>query len=162
MINHIVVLGRICNDITLNQTKSGVSVASFCVAVDRDYQPKDGGEKQTDFFSVTCWRGTAEFVAKYLGKGRMVAVEGRMESSKFTDKDGISRTSWAIQAQNINFADSKRSDTGGSDSSKRVYTGAGGSDDARHVYTGDVVVDTPSTGNSFSEIITEDSADLPF
>lgn len=109
--NRITIMGRICNDLGLKQTNSGVDVLSFTVAVDRSFQPKDGGDKLTDFFSVTCWRNTAAFVAKYFGKGRMILIDGSMQSRKYQDKDGNNRTVWEIQADRVDFADSKKGDT---------------------------------------------------
>ena len=107
MLNTITIMGRITKDIELRQTGSGVPVTTFSVAVDRDYQPKDG-DKIADFISVTAWRGLAEFCSKYLGKGRQVVVTGTLQSDKYTDKDGNNRTSWGVQADHIYFADSRR------------------------------------------------------
>lgn len=109
-LNQITVMGRITRDIELRKTQSGAAVATFSLAVDRDYQPKDGGDKIADFFTVTVWSGLAEFCAKYLGKGRMVVVTGDMQSRKYQDKDGNNRTAWEIHANHVYFADSKRQD----------------------------------------------------
>ena len=76
MLNHIVVMGRLTRDPELRKTASGVSVASFSVAVDRDFSQQDG-KKETDFLDVVAWRNTAEFAAKYFTKGRMAVVSGR-------------------------------------------------------------------------------------
>lgn len=106
MLNHITVQGRICNDIELRRTQSGTAVASFTLAVDRDF--KNNGEKETDFIEVVAWRGTAEFVHKYFGKGKMVIVSGRLQTRNWTDKDGTKRKTAEVVAENIYFCDSKK------------------------------------------------------
>lgn len=110
-LNHITIMGRITRDLDLKRTQSGVAVLNFTVAVDRDY--KNGDEKQTDFIDVVCWRNQAEFVSKYFGKGRMIVVDGSLQSRKWQDKDGNNRTSWEVQAQNVYFGDSRRDGDGG-------------------------------------------------
>lgn len=108
MYNHIAIHGRITNDIELKQTQSGVSVCNFNVAVDRSYT-KQGEEKQTDFFTVVCWRGLAELVSNYFHKGKEILVSGEMQSRKWTDNDGNNRTSWEIMASTVDFCGSKSS-----------------------------------------------------
>ena len=108
MLNHIVVMGRLTRDPELRTTQSGVNVASFTVAVDRDFGGRDGAERQTDFFDCAAWRQTGEFVSKYFQKGRMIVVSGRMQSRKYQDREGNNRTAWEIQADNVYFGDSKR------------------------------------------------------
>jgi len=110
MLNHITIMGRLVRDPELRKTQSGVSVVTFTVAVDRDF--KNGDEKVTDFIDCTAWRGTADFISKYFGKGRMIVVDGQLNSRKWQDKDGNNRVSWEVQAQNVYFADSKRNDDG--------------------------------------------------
>ena len=110
MLNHITIMGRLTKDPELRKTQSGVSVVSFTVAVDRDF--KNGDEKVTDFIDCTAWRGTADFISKYFGKGRMIVVDGSLNSRKWQDNDGNNRVSWEVQAQNVYFADSKRNDDG--------------------------------------------------
>lgn len=105
-LNHIVLMGRMVKDPELKQTQSGVSVCNFTIAVDRDY--KNGDEKVADFVDCVVWRNSADFVAKYMKKGRMVTVSGSLQSRKWRDKEGNNRTSWEVQAQNVYFADSKR------------------------------------------------------
>lgn len=108
MLNHIVVMGRLVRDPELRKTQSGVSVVSFTLAVDRDY--KNGDERVADFIDCTAWRGTADYVSKYFTKGRMAVVSGSLQSRKWEDNEGNKRTAWEIQAQNVYFADSKKSD----------------------------------------------------
>ena len=106
MLNKWTGMGRLVRDPEKKTTASGVSVCNFTIAVDRDY--KNGDEKITDFVDVTCWRGTADFVANYISKGRLVVVEGALQSRKWQDKEGNNRINWEIQAGNIYPADSKR------------------------------------------------------
>ena len=114
MLNHITIMGRLTRDPELRRTGSGVAVASFTVAVDRDFSPKDGGEKETDFIDCVAWRQTGEFVSKYFTKGRMAVVSGRLQIRSWTDKDGNKRRTAEIVADNVYFGDSKRDGDSGS------------------------------------------------
>lgn len=107
MLNQVVLMGRMTADPELRHTQSGVAVATFRLAVDRDFKDKDG-EKKADFLPVVCWRGTAEFVSKYFAKGRLVAVCGRLQVREYTDKDGNKRSVTEIVADNVYFGDAKR------------------------------------------------------
>ena len=108
MLNHIIIMGRLTRDPELRRTGSGIPVASFTVAVDRDYSGKDGGEKETDFIDCVAWRNTGEFVAKYFTKGRMIVVSGRLQLRDWTDKDGGKRRSAEVVADSCYFGDSKK------------------------------------------------------
>ena len=114
MLNHITIMGRMTRDPELRRTGSGVAVTSFCLAVDRDYNPKDGAEKEVDFIDCNAWRGAAEFVAKYFTKGSMAIVSGRLQIRNWTDKDGNKRRNAEVVADNVYFGDSKRSSDGNS------------------------------------------------
>ena len=116
MLNHITIMGRLVRDPELRRTGSGVAVASFSLAVDRDFSPRDGGERETDFIDCVAWRQTGEFVSKYFTKGRMAVVSGRLQIRGWTDKDGNKRRSAEVVADNVYFGDSKRDDQGGSSS----------------------------------------------
>lgn len=107
MLNQVVLLGRLTASPELRHTQSGVAVTTFRLAVDRDFKDKDG-EKKADFLPVVCWRGTAEFVARYFSKGRLVAVCGRLQVREYTDKDGNKRSITEIVADNVYFGDAKR------------------------------------------------------
>ena len=107
MLNRIIVMGRMTRDPELRRTNSGTAVASFAVAVDRDFKSQSG-EKETDFIDVVAWRNTAEFVSKYFSKGRMAVVEGRLQLRDWTDKDGNKRRTAEIVADSVYFGDSKR------------------------------------------------------
>ena len=110
MLNHIVIMGRLTRDPELRRTGSGVAVASFTVAVDRDFCGRDGGEKETDFIDCVAWRQTGEFVSKYFTKGRMIVVSGRLQIRSWTDKDGNKRRTAEVVADNVYFGDSKNAD----------------------------------------------------
>ena len=114
MLNHITIMGRMTRDPELRRTGSGVAVASFCLAVDRDYNPKDGSEKETDFIDCTAWRGTGEFVSKYFQKGSTAIVSGRLQIRNYTDKDGNKRRAAEVVADSVYFGDSKKSNDGNS------------------------------------------------
>lgn len=114
MLNHITIMGLMVRDPELRRTGSGVAVANFTLAVDRDFAPKDGGEKETDFIDCVAWRGTAEFVSKYFSKGQMAIVSGRLQIRSYTDKDGIKRRTAEVEAASVYFGDSKKSDQGNS------------------------------------------------
>ena len=108
MLNHIVIMGRLTRDPELRRTGSGVAVASFSLAVDRDFGGRDGGERETDFIDCVAWRQTGEFVSKYFTKGRMAVVSGRLQIRSWTDKDGNKRRTAEVVADNVYFGDSKR------------------------------------------------------
>ena len=112
MLNHIVLMGRLTRDPELRYTGSNVPVASFRIAVDRDFGRGENGERQTDFIDVVAWRQTGEFVSKYFTKGSMAVVSGRLQMRDWTDRDGNKRTSAEVVADNVYFGDSKRRDDG--------------------------------------------------
>ncbi len=113
MLNHIVIMGRLARDPELRRTGSGVAVTSFTLAVDRDFAPKDGGERETDWIDCVAWRTTGEFVSKYFTKGRMAIVSGRLQIRNWTDKEGGKRRSAEVVADNVYFGDSRRDDNAG-------------------------------------------------
>ena len=124
MLNHIVIMGRLTRDPELRRTGSGVAVTSFSLAVDRDFAPKDGGERETDFLDCVAWRQTGEFVSKYFAKGRMAVVSGRLQIRSWTDKDGNKRRTAEVVADNVYFGDSKRdSESGNSSYGGNTYGG---------------------------------------
>ncbi len=106
MLNCAVIMGRLTADPELRTTNSGISVVSFSVAVDRNYQ-RNGAERQTDFINVVAWRQTAEFVSRYFHKGSMIAVQGSIQTRKYTDRNGNNRTAFEIVADNVSFCGSK-------------------------------------------------------
>ena len=167
MLNHIVIMGRLARDPELRHTQSGVAVASFRLAVDRDFKDKNTGERATDWIDVVAWRQTAEFVSRYFTKGRMAVVEGRLQMRDWTDKDGNKRTSAEVVADNVYFGDSKRDGEGGGSfssgyrqdggySQPAPRSGSYGGGDALSGYGA-----PPADGDSFSELTTDDGP-LPF
>ena len=123
MLNHITIMGRLTRDPELRRTGSGIAVASFTLAVDRDFSPKDGGERETDFIDCVAWRQTGEFVSKYFTKGRMAVVSGRLQIRNWNDKDGNKRRSAEVVADNVYFGDSRREDQGGASFGGNAYGG---------------------------------------
>ena len=147
--NQIVLMGRLTRDPELRRTPSGVSVASFSLAVDRPFTSRDGGERQTDFIDIVAWRQTAEFVCKWFTKGQMCALTGRLQIRDWTDREGNKRRSAEVVADNVYFTESKKSREGSG------YTPAEKKNDFESGYT------APVTGSDFAEI-DEDDGDLPF
>ena len=123
MLNHVTIMGRLTRDPELRRTGSGIAVASFTVAVDRDFGGRDGGEKETDFIDCVAWRQTGEFVSKYFTKGRMIVVSGRLQIRSWTDKDGNKRRTAEVVADNCYFGDSRRDSESGSSYGGNTYGG---------------------------------------
>ena len=124
MLNHIVLMGRLVRDPELRRTQSGVPVASFRIAVDRDFGNRETGEREADFIDVVAWRQTGEFVSKYFAKGRMAVVSGRLQIRNWTDNSGNKRSTAEVVADNVYFGDSKRDNEGGSYSGGNSYAGS--------------------------------------
>ena len=157
MLNHIVLMGRLTRDPELRRTGTGVAVASFSLAVDRDYQSKDAGEKTVDFIDIVAWRNTAEFVSKYFSKGRMAVVSGRLQIRTWTDKEGNKRRTAEVVADNVYFGDSKRDgSTGGS------YSEYGNSYSAPAQSYGTSSYAAPAPAASEFSMLEDDDSDLPF
>ena len=146
MLNKIVLMGRLTRDPELRHTGNGTAVASFSLAVDRDFKSQ-GGEKETDFVDIVAWRSTADFVSKYFTKGRMAVVEGRLQIRDWKDKDGNNRRSAEVVADNVYFGDSKRD-------------GASGGDYAPPAYGSPASTYSAPAGGGFAEI--EEDGELPF
>ncbi|MCC8120614.1 MAG: single-stranded DNA-binding protein [Oscillospiraceae bacterium] len=108
MLNKIFLQGRLVADPELRQTAAGIPVATFRIAVDRDFKNKETGEKEADFVSIVAWRSTAEFICRYFTKGRLIIVEGRLQMRGYTDRDGNKRTAAEVFADSVYFGDSKR------------------------------------------------------
>ena len=151
MLNHIVIMGRLTAAPELRYTQQNTPVASFTLAVDRDFQ-SGGSEKQTDFIPCVAWRKTAEFVSKYFTKGSMAVVSGRLQLRDWTDKDGNKRRSAEVVADNVYFGDSKRDAEAGGYHAPAYGAPAGGGNRAP------APVDAHS---DFAEIGEEDG-ELPF
>ena len=146
MLNRVVLMGRLTRDPALRRTQSGTAVASFSLAVDRDFKSQSG-EKETDFIDIVAWRNTAEFVSKYFAKGRMAVVEGRLQIREWKDRDGNNRRTAEVVADNVYFGDSKRDGQSGGDYAPPAY----GSPDGSY---------TAPMGGGFAEL-EEDGGELP-
>lgn len=107
MLNKIIIMGRLTADVELRATQSGKNVASFTVAVDRDFKGQNG-EKETDFINCVAWQNTADFVSKYFSKGSMAVVSGRLQTRKYETQDGQKRTATEVIAENVYFGESKK------------------------------------------------------
>ena len=158
MLNHIVVMGRLTRDPELRRTGSGIAVTSFTVAVDRDFGPKDGGDRETDFIDCVAWRQTGEFVSKYFAKGRMAVVSGRLQIRSWTDKDGNKRRTAEVVADNVYFGDSKRD--GADNYSGNSYGNSGYSAPAAPAY-GSYTAPSAPPASDFA-MMEDDDAQLPF
>ena len=123
MLNHITIMGRLTRDPELRRTGSGIAVASFSVAVDRDFGKNENGEKETDFIDCVAWRQTGEFVSKYFTKGSMIVVSGRLQVRSWTDKDGNKRRTAEVVADNVYFGGGKRESDGGNAYGGNTYGG---------------------------------------
>lgn len=140
MLNKIFIMGRLCADPELRHTQSGTAVASFRLAVDRDFKDKDTGERKADFINVVAWRSTAEFIARNFSKGRMIVVAGSLQIRDWTDKESNKRTTAEVVAESVYFADSKRDNQPEGNASENSF---------------------PSSNSGFSDIQEEDG-ELPF
>ena len=164
MLNHITIMGRLTRDPELRRTGSGIAVASFTVAVDRDFGGRDGGEKETDFIDCVAWRQTGEFVSKYFTKGRMIVVSGRLQIRSWTDKDGNKRRTAEVVADNCYFGDSKRDSEGGSSYGGSTY---GGNNYGGNAYSapagnyGGYAAPASAPASDFA-MLDDDDAQLPF
>ena len=157
MLNHITIMGRLVREPELRRTGSGTAVASFTVAVDRDFGGKDGGEKETDFIDCVAWRQTGEFVSKYFKKGSMIAVKGRLQIRNWNDKDGNKRKSAEVVADNCYFAESKRDSAGGTAVQTSGYGGQYPETEAMLNRYG-----APQYSGGEYAVIDDDDAQLPF
>ena len=147
MLNHITIMGRMTRDPELRKTGSGTAVASFTLAVDRDFGKNENGEKETDFIDCVAWRSTADFVSKYFSKGRMAVVSGRLQIRGWTDKEGNKRRTAEVVADNVYFADSKKEESSGNN-----YGG----------YTAPAYPELPTAPVRDFEMLDDDDAQLPF
>ena len=151
MLNKIFLQGRLVADPELRQTQGGVPVATFRMAVDRDFKSKETGERETDFVTIVAWRATAEFVSRFFTKGRMAVVEGRLQIRNYTDRDGNKRTAAEVVADNVYFGDSRRDGDSG-----------GGYSYAPSARTAAPNYGTPAPADDQFAELGEDDGELPF
>ena len=117
MLNRVTLHGRLGKDVELRRTSNGTAVASWSIAVDRDYKA-DGAERETDWFDITAWRGTAEFAARNFHRGDQMIVSGRLQVRSWTDKDGNKRKAVEVLADGIWFCGGKNTDGGNGSAAK--------------------------------------------
>lgn len=151
MLNHITIMGRLTRDPELRRTSSGLAVANFAVAVDRDWPNKDTGEKETDFINCVAWRQVGEFVSKYFTKGSMIVVSGRLQIKKWTDRNGMNHYDAEIVADDIYFGESKRNNSTTAASDTNTYNTPYGGYGASYV-----------NPTSDWAMLDDDGAQLPF
>lgn len=151
MLNKVFIMGRLTRDPELRRTQAGTPVASFALAVDRDFKDKATGERSTDFIDVVAWRQTAEFVSHYFTKGRMAVVEGRLQIRDWTDRDGSQRRTAEVIADQVYFGDAKRDSDGGGYPNSGYASGS--------AYSSGYAA--PSGGDQFAEL-SDDEGKLPF
>ena len=167
MLNHIVLMGRLTRDPELRRTPSGVAVATFSLAVDRDFGNRETGEKECDFIDIVAWRQTGEFVSKYFTKGRMAVVSGRLQIRSWNDKEGNKRRTAEVVADNVYFGDSKRDAEGSAANSGNVY---GGGNSYRSYAEGNTAPNAggytahaaPAAPVSDFAMLEDDDSELPF
>ena len=102
MLNRVILMGRITQELDLKQTQSGTAVLSFTLAVERQFV-KQGEERQADFISCVAWKNQAEFISKYFGKGRMIALEGNLRTRTFEDKNGTKHYVTEVYVDSVSF-----------------------------------------------------------
>ena len=153
MLNRVTLMGRLVADPELRSTASNLSVCSFRIAVDRDY--KKGDQKETDFIDIVAWRSTAEFVANYFKKGRVIAVDGRLQIRPWEDKDGNKRFATEVVADNVYFGDSRpNQNSQNGQNSQTGYPASGGdyggypAQDGSYAQPMAVILRQTSRGNS--------------
>ena len=152
MLNHIVLMGRLTRDPELRHTGSGIPVASFSLAVDRDFANKETGERTCDFIDVVAWRQSAEFVCRYFTKGSMIIVQGSIQTRTYQDRNGNNRKAVEIVADNCMFGESKRSSSAAPSNDSYAPRAAVPTEPAPAYQSG--------SADSFEEIPMDD--DLPF
>lgn len=113
MLNRVILMGRLTADPEQKRTPSGVSVTSFSIAVERNYADKSTGNRETDFINIVAWRGTADLICRYFSKGRMIAVEGSIQTRSYEDRSGNKRTAFEVIADSVHFTGEKKNDTVG-------------------------------------------------
>lgn len=147
MLNQIAIQGRLVRDPDLRRTNSGKAVTSFTLVCDRDFKNQQTGEKEVDFIECVAWGGTAEMVAKYFYKGRMVVATGRLQLRDWTDKNGQKRRTAEILVSSVYFCGSKESGTQASSGDDNGYSTP--------------AYQAPAPATNFAEL-EDDDAQLPF
>lgn len=160
MLNIVAVMGRLARDPEMRQTTTGKSVASFTIACDRGRKDANG-QSVCDWLNIVAWDKTAEFVCKYFQKGSMIAIDGRLQSRSYQDKNGQNRTAVEIVAQNAHFWSSKESIYPHAESVPENAAAAPQSMQSAKRTT-QSAAQSYSAGNGDDYALIEDNGDLPF
>lgn len=157
MLNHVTLQGRLCRDVELRKLPSGKSAANVSVACDRDFT-KEGGEKETDFIDLVAFGATADHIAKWFTKGKMIIVSGRLQIRNWTDKDGNKRRNAEVVADFVYFGDSKKSgeETSSYQAQNSVQAYIGDFQKAMDLYN------QATSAQSEFAMLEEDDVQLPF
>lgn len=156
MLNHITIMGRLTRDPEVKRIGSGLTVANFCVAVERDFPNNETGEKETDFINCVAWRQKGNFVGKYFTKGSMIIVSGRLQIKKWTDRNGIGHYDAEIVSDDVYFGESKRGGSGADTAPKQnTYSNP-------YVPVGGYGYQPPVVPSSDWAMLDDDDAQLPF
>ena len=156
MLNHIIIMGRLTRDPELRRTGSGLAVASFSVAVERDFPNKDTGEREVDFIDCVAWRQAGEFVSKWFTKGSMIIVAGRLQIRNWVDKDGNKRKTAEIVADSVYFGEGKKEKTESASTAPGPYT------ITQNPYSGPWMFGGVTPAASDFAMLDDDDAQLPF
>lgn len=151
MLNVVAIQGRLTHDPELKTTPSGVSVCSFRIACERSYSPK-GEERKADFFTITTWRQTAEFVCKYFQKGSVIAIEGSLQTRQYQDQQGSNRTVVEIVANNVSFCGGK--------AAEKPATASYEKQTANNVREAKAAQSAPQQPQSYAQGSTDDFAEI--
>ena len=155
MLNVVVLMGRLVADPELKTTQSGNSVCTFRIAVDRGYTAKDE-ERNADFFTITAWRKTAEFICKYFQKGSLIAIEGSLQTRQYQDKSGSNRTATEVLASRVSFAGSKASE-------KPAAQSSGQQTENFYAQNANVSQNAPQMASGSDDFsVIDDGDDIPF
>lgn len=154
MLNVVALMGRLVRDPELKTTQSGNSVCTFSIAVDRSYTAKDE-ERKADFFTITAWRQTAEFICKYFQKGSLIAIEGSLQTRQYQDKSGNNRTATEVLASRVSFAGSK--------ASEKPVAQSFGQQTENYAQNANASQNAPQTASGSDDFsVIDDGDDLPF
>lgn len=164
--NKVIMMGRMVADAELKTTPSGVPACNFRIAVDRNYQKK-GEDRKADFFNCIAWRNTAEFISKWFPKGRLILIEGEMQTRQYTDKNGNSATWYEIQVDNAHFTGDKGSGTNSAGSYDappigEPPAGYGGGYSSAPAQSAPAAAPTNNTSAPVADFSAADSDDYPF
>lgn len=164
MLNRVILQGRLVADPELRHTQNNTAVASFRIAVDRNFGTRDAnGNRQTqaDFINVVAWQQTGEFISRYFTKGSLILIEGRLQVRSYTDRDGNRRSATEVVAENVNFCGSRRENGGNNGGNYSAPSGGYSAPAASSASSPYAPQTTAPVNNEFAEL-TDDDGELPF